>query len=57
MSTKETPRGRRERVYDGWARPTYPPLPEWLRRPARAEDVRKMVEEMKIRLRREREMM
>ena len=57
MSAKETPRRRRERVYDGWARPTYPPPPEWLRRPARAEDVRKMIEQLKRRWRREREMM
>ena len=57
MSAKETPRRRRERVYDGWARPYMGDPPEWLGRPTRAEDVRKMVEQLKRRWRREREMM
>ena len=50
-------RGRRRRVHDGWARPTYPPAPEGLGRPTRAEDLREMIEQLKRRWRREREMM
>ena len=53
MTSQQTStRGRRRRVHDGWAWPTYDPPPEGLGRPTRAEDVIEMVEQMKKRWRR-----